>query len=164
MWSQCWDHSPACVFSRVQFFSDPVGCSLPGSPVRGIFPGKNTGVGCHSLLQGIFKTQGSNLYLLSLLHWQTGSLPLAPSGKPLYRGGDGLVAKSCLTLVTPWSVARQAPLSMGCSKQEYWSGLPFHSPGLYRGVQPNWSHTETEGVIPWYQRLCEPLPSNRSVG
>ena len=30
---------------------------------------------------------------------------------------------------TPWTVARQAPLSMGFSKQEYWSGLPFPSPG-----------------------------------
>ena len=30
---------------------------------------------------------------------------------------------------TPWTVARQAPLSMGFSRQEYWSGLPFPSPG-----------------------------------
>ena len=40
-----------------------------------------------------------------------------------------LVATSCLTLVTPWAVAHQAPLSLGFSKQEYWSGLPFPSPG-----------------------------------
>ena len=45
-------------------------------------PGKNTGVGCHSLLQGIFLTQGSNPRLLCLLHWQVYSLPLAPPGKP----------------------------------------------------------------------------------
>ena len=31
--------------------------------------------------------------------------------------------------VTPWTIAYQAPLSMGFSKQEYWSGLPFPSPG-----------------------------------
>ena len=31
--------------------------------------------------------------------------------------------------VTPWTVARQAPLSMEFSRQEYWSGLPFPSPG-----------------------------------
>ena len=31
--------------------------------------------------------------------------------------------------VTPWTVAQQAPLSMGFSRQEYWSGLPFPSPG-----------------------------------
>ena len=43
--------------------------------------------------------------------------------------GGGLVAKSCPTLATPWTVAHQAPLSMGFSRQEYWSGLPFPSPG-----------------------------------
>ena len=31
--------------------------------------------------------------------------------------------------VSPWTVARQGPLSMGFSRQEYWSGLPFSSPG-----------------------------------
>ena len=46
-------------------------------------PGKNTGVGCHFLLQGIFPTQGSKLRLLHLLLWQAGSLPLVPPGKPL---------------------------------------------------------------------------------
>ena len=44
-------------------------------------------------------------------------------------GGGGLVAKSCPTLVTPWTVACQAPPSMRFSRQEYWSGLPFPSPG-----------------------------------
>ena len=40
----------------------------------------------------------------------------------------GLVAKSYLTLVTPWTVAYQAPPSMGFSRQGYWSELPFPSP------------------------------------
>ena len=40
-------------------------------------------MGCHALLQGIFPTQGSNPRLLHFLHWQEGSLPLAPPGKPL---------------------------------------------------------------------------------
>ena len=40
--------------------------------------------------------------------------------------GGCLVAKSCLTLVTPWTVACQVPLSIGFSRQEYWNGLPFH--------------------------------------
>ena len=43
------------------------------------------------------------------------------------RGGSS-VTKRCLTLVTPWTVACQAPLSMGFSRQEHWSGLPFPSP------------------------------------
>ena len=62
---------------------DPGDCNPLGSPVHRIFPGKNTGVGCHALFQGIFLTQGSNRGLLSLLHWQVGSLPLAPPWKPL---------------------------------------------------------------------------------
>ena len=41
-------------------------------------PGKNTRVGCCSHLQGVFLTQGLNLCLQHLLHWQVGSLPLAP--------------------------------------------------------------------------------------
>ena len=44
---------------------DPMDCSLPGSSVHGDSPGKKIGVGCHSLLQGIFPTQGLNLGLLS---------------------------------------------------------------------------------------------------
>ena len=43
--------------------------------------------------------------------------------------GGGLVTRSCPTLATPWTVPYQAPLSIGFSRQEYWSGLPFPSPG-----------------------------------
>ena len=57
-------------------------CSPLGSSVHGDSPGKNTGVGCHALLWRIFPTQGLNPHLLCLLHWQKGSLPLAPPGKP----------------------------------------------------------------------------------
>ena len=46
-------------------------------------PDKNTGVGCYTLLLGILPTQGSNLHLVCLLHWQVGSLPLVPPGKPI---------------------------------------------------------------------------------
>ena len=44
-------------------------------------------------------------------------------------GGLGLVAQLCPTLAAPWTVAHQAPVSMGFSRQEDWSGLPFPSPG-----------------------------------
>ena len=60
-------------------------------------PGKNTGVGCHFLLQYITMKSESE------------------------------VAQSCLTLVTPWSAAFQAPPSMGFSRQKYWSGVPSNS-------------------------------------
>ena len=65
-------------------------------------PGKNTGVGCHALLQGTFPTQGLNPRLLCLLHWQAGSLPGAsatwglpglPEWDPKSVGSGG--AKSC---------------------------------------------------------------------
>ena len=46
-------------------------------------PGKNTGAGCHFLLQRIFRTQGSNLRLLRLLRWQVDSLLLCHLGSPL---------------------------------------------------------------------------------
>ena len=54
--------------------------------------------------------------------------------------GASLVTKWCLTIVTPWTVACQAPLSMGFSRQEDWSGLPFPSPGDLPdpGIEP-WS-------------------------
>ena len=54
---------------------DPVDCS-PRLLYPRDSPGKNTGLGCCFLLQGIFLTPGSNLHLLHLLHWQAGSLPL----------------------------------------------------------------------------------------
>ena len=41
---------------------------------------------------------------------------------------EGLVAKLCPTLMTPWTATCQVPLSMGFSRQEYWSGLPCPSP------------------------------------
>ena len=50
----------------------------------------------------------------------------------------GLLAKLCWTLAPPWTVAHQAPLSMEFSRQEYWSGLPFSSPGDLSdpGIEP----------------------------
>ena len=45
------------------------------------------------------------------------------------RGGSSLVAKSCPTFATPGTIALQVPLSVGFSRQEYWSGLAFPSPG-----------------------------------
>ena len=56
--------SPGCLCAKsLQLCStvcDPVDCSPPDSSVHGDSPGKNTGMGCHALLQGIFPTQGSN--------------------------------------------------------------------------------------------------------
>ena len=48
------------------------------------FPGKNNGVGCHFLLQGVFLTQESKLCLLCLLHQQVDSVPLSHVGSPMH--------------------------------------------------------------------------------
>ena len=62
---------------------EPMDCSPPDSSIHRDSPGKNTGVDCHAFLQGIFPTQGLKPRLLCLLHWQAGSLPLMPPGKPI---------------------------------------------------------------------------------
>ena len=61
-------------------------------------PGKNTGMGCHFLLQCMKVKSESE------------------------------VAQSCPTLATPWTAAYQASPSMGSSRQKYWSGMPLPSP------------------------------------
>ena len=53
---------------------------------------------------------------------------LLSANVPPINGGGGLVAKSYSTPAMPGTVAHQAPLSMGFSRQEYWSGLPLPSP------------------------------------
>jgi len=55
----------------------PMEYSPPGSSIREFIPGKNTGEGCHFLLQGIFLTQILNPFLLYILHWQADFVPLS---------------------------------------------------------------------------------------
>ena len=61
---------------------DAMDSNLPGFSVHKDSPGRNTGVGCCALLQGMFLTQRLNSRLLCLLHWQAGSLLAEPSGTP----------------------------------------------------------------------------------
>ena len=91
-------------------------------------PGKNTGVGWYALFQRIFPAQESNPYRLCCLHCRQVLYPLSHLESP-----D--VTKTCWSLshvrlfAMPWIVALQAPLPMEFSRQEYWSGLSFPSPG-----------------------------------
>ena len=77
---------PACACLAKLLQSCPTLCHPVAVAARLLCPweslGKYTGVGCHALLQGILSTQRLNPYLLRLLHWQVGSLPLVPPGKP----------------------------------------------------------------------------------
>ena len=61
---------------------NPMDWRPPGASVH--FPGKNTGLGFHFLLQRTVATQGSNPSLLHLLHWQADSLPLCHPGSPVW--------------------------------------------------------------------------------
>ena len=85
-WPQDWKRT---VFISIPKKGNAKECCLcntmDGSPQALLsmgLPGKNTGVGYHSLLQGIFLTQELKPHPLCLLHWQGDSLPLAPPGKP----------------------------------------------------------------------------------
>ena len=77
---------PACVSAKslqsCPTLCDSMDCRPPGFSAWDS-PGKNTGVDCCALFQGIFPAQGSNMSLLYLLHWQAGSLPPALPGKPI---------------------------------------------------------------------------------
>ena len=58
------------------------------------------------------------------------------------------VAQWCLTLCDPWTAAHQTPPSMGFSRQEYWSGLPFPSPGDLPdpGIEPRSPTLQVEAL------------------
>ena len=88
------------------------------------FAGKNTAVGCHFFLQGNFLTWGLALFLEQTL--DLFRLALTSQWPALGQVPKEKVKWSCVRLfVIPWTVAYQAPLSMGFSRQEYWSGLPI---------------------------------------
>ena len=119
----------ACSFAQSCLaLSNPIDCSLPPS-LHGIFqarilewvsisfsrgsscPRDQTWVSC--IADRFFNTE--------------------PLGKPTQQGAAAAAAVQSLSCVqqfmTPWNAAHQASLSMGFPRQEYWSGLPFHSPG-----------------------------------
>ena len=84
---------------------------------------------CYALLRGIFLTQGWNLCLLHLLHWQACSLLLVPPGKAMfpYAAAAAKLLQSCLTLCDPMDyIAHQAPLSMGIlqARRLEWVAVP----------------------------------------
>ena len=124
----CCEH--VCMSAQLHLtLCDLMDCSLLGPSVPGIFQEKNIGVVYYFLLQGIFPTHRSNLHLL---HCQADYLSLSHLGSPMntYVLVFLLSHFSRVWLFgTVWTVVLQAPLSMGFSRQEYWSGLPFLPPG-----------------------------------
>ena len=108
----------------------PMDCSPPGSSVHGDSPGKNSGVGCHALLQGIFPTQGLNpglphcRQILYHLSHQGNPRILEWVAYPFSRGSSGpkeQIQVSCIAgrFFTVWATRET---------QGYWSGYPIPSP------------------------------------
>ena len=81
----------------------------------------------HVISHGTVKYLQPFIYVYKKAKIQIGK----PSTENFYSdiGGCGLVTKSCPPFATPWPAAHQAPLFIGLPRQEYWSGLPFPSPG-----------------------------------
>ena len=115
-------------------------------------------MGCHALLQGIFPTQGSNRHFLCLLHWQAGSLPSEPLGKPGIPSNSVLPAMA--HVIAPPSLCPQHTPNHPCVL----GGAPA-LPGL-----PRWSKDKEStcqcrrcrmdpwvGKIPW-KRKWQPSP------
>ena len=79
--------------------------------------------------------------LLSLFlytHIDTHTHTCKKSHMHAYTNYCGLVTKLCLTLLRAHTIACQAPLSMGFSRQEHWSGQPFPSSGIYPSQNRTW--------------------------
>ena len=88
----------------------PMDCSPPGFSVHVDSPGKNTGVGCHALFQGIFPTQGLNPCLFCLLHWQVSSLPLVLPRDPIM--SQALCQFFTWTFLDPYNRLTKIPLQI----------------------------------------------------
>ena len=129
------------VCSVVLDFLQAYGLSLARPLCPWAFPGKNTGVGYHFLLQGIFLTKGSNPHLLCLLclNWHMDSLLLNHLGSHIYILQFSPVAQSCPTLCYP----------MDCSTP----GFPIHT-----NSQSLLKLMAIESVMPSnHLTLCRPL-------
>ena len=105
------------ILSVVSNSLQPMDCSPPGSSVHGIFQVRI--LGYHFFLQGIFPTQGVNLVLWCLLHWQTDSLPLATWEAQVITIFIVFVQSlSCVQFfATSWTAARQVSLSFTISQR-----------------------------------------------
>ena len=124
-------------------------CSLPGSSVQRIFPGKNTGVGCQALLQGIFLTQGLNLSLLQtyisctagrfFTVLATREAPLDPCLSPIFLARSHTVSGRAQA-----QVAWQQCQGMSRTLSQQWAAcglLPYSQPSSWgtSAAAPAWA-------------------------
>ena len=133
-------------FSHVRLFATLLGLQ----PTRLLYlwdsPGKNTRVGCHFLLQGIFPAQGSNPYLFHLLHWQEGSLPLAPYGNDLI----SLLSKGLSRVFSSTTVQKHQFFG---AQPSLWSNSQICT--LYISLHlPNSNAQSIPPFSPWQPEVC----------
>ena len=139
--------SPAGLFDPMDC-GQPLDCSQPLRPWDSL--GKNTGVGCHALLQGTFPTQGSNQRLLCLL--QADSLPLSHWGSSIFRYPTKI--SFCFTTISPLFLKLSSPGSL----------CPFRSkrfPGQKESRYSQWKKifswkTAYDGNAAWISQRTAP--------
>ena len=123
---------------------DPMDHSPPNSSIHGDSPGKNTGVGCHAFLQGICPTQGSTQVSRIAGGFFT-ILATKEARVYIVSVSRSVVSDSAM----PWTTAYQAALSLRFSRQGYWSGLPFPSPGHLPnpGIEPGSPALQADSLL-----------------
>ena len=119
-------------------FCDPMDCSPP-ILCPWDFTGKNTGVGCHTLLQGISLTQGSNQCLLRLVHWQMDSLSLSHLGSPplayWHTFKTGVNKKTVKTCILPFRNLESSVKEKSCALLSIVVEVCRFTLGMQRRVQ-----------------------------
>ena len=142
-------------------------CSSPGSSVHGDSPGKNTGVGCHALLQGFFPTWGLNPRLLYFLHWQAGCSLLAQPGKPYLRLGIAqgapkepkFLARGCAFPVTFQTCLPSRGTCSQCPLGGDRVPVMPESPGTRPKSPRSWLQGPSSGnECPGHEHHCPPPP------
>ena len=124
------------------------------------FPSKNTGAGCHFLLQEIFPAQGSNACLLTFLAWKADSLPLFHLGSLRFPSVQfSAVAQSCLTLCNPMNrsmpglpVHHQIPECTQTHVHRYSDAIQPSHP-LLSPSPPAPNPSQHEGLFQWVKRF-----------
>ena len=134
-------HTRVCALSRVPLSVTPwtVACEAPPWD----FPGKNTRLGCHFLLQGLFPTQG-----LNLLHWQADSLPLRSCFRILAIVNNEAIMVAQLVKNTP--ATQDTPGSIpGLGMVTHFRILAWRAP-MDRSLagKSSWGHKESDMTEP----------------
>ena len=154
------------LLSHIQHFLNPTDCSLPDSSVYGISQGKNTGVSCHSLHQGIFPAQELNWHLL-LVAQRLKHLPPIQETRVGSLGGEDPLEKemathsSVLAWRIPWTETPGRLQSTGSQRvgHDWATSLSFFFFPIKGGLPLYHLTTESPGIPNWWWKheLFQPL-------